>query len=98
MKKIETILKEYRQGDVYKRLNLFCQYRSCRDEFRAIEKKEGVGEMKYPGSLAELINGEKRAKHGKHRRLHRLLPKPFLEYWPALWAGEGRGFRDQMNL
>jgi hypothetical protein len=42
MKKTESILEAYRHGDFHERLNLFCHYRSLRDEFTKIEHNECI--------------------------------------------------------
>ena len=39
MKNMETILNEYKSGNLHTRLNLFCHYRFLRDQFQEIEKK-----------------------------------------------------------
>lgn len=40
MKKLETLTKEYRNGDFEKRLNLFLECPLLRDEFIKIEREE----------------------------------------------------------
>ena len=40
MRHMESILKEYKQADANKRLDMFMAYRELREEFRSIDHEE----------------------------------------------------------
>jgi hypothetical protein len=72
MRNIKTITEEYRKGDFEKRLNLYLECPTLRNEFMRIEQDEALTQNAHlSGPVENQIHGEKSIFYPCRRLLRR---------------------------